>query len=48
MNSSNSRNISYLVLLFLVAASIFIYVLLSNNIDGTIQTNIRSGISRKE
>jgi len=48
MNSSNSRNISYLVLLFLVATSIFIYVLLSNNIDRTIQTNIRSGISRKE
>lgn len=48
MDSLNSKNISYIVLLLLVATSIFAYALLSNNIDGTIQTNIKSGITRED
>lgn len=48
MDSSNSKNVSYIILLLVVATSIFAYVLLSNNVDGTIQTNIKSGITREE
>lgn len=40
MSSSNSRNFSFIILLGLVILATFTYIVVSNNLDDTITTDV--------
>lgn len=40
MSSSNSRNFTFIVVLFLVIIVTFAYIIISNNLDNTITAEI--------
>ena len=42
MVNSNSRNITFIVILLLIVSFVFGYLILSNNVDKTIYTDISS------
>lgn len=40
MSSSNSRNFTFIILLGLVILVTFTYIIVTDNIDGTLNTNV--------
>ena len=42
MGTSNSRNLTFIVVLLLIASFVFGYLFFSNDVDGTIYTNVSS------
>ena len=41
MSSSNSRNFTFIIVLGLVIFATFTYIIISNNVDNTINTDIK-------